>query len=120
MFAYGKSAGASSAAHVMMLSACSTMTARLSGARLAPRHEGAARMIAPPPGVRMWLAAGVTDMRKGFDGLAVLVQQHLGQDPSPAALRLGYWRRCARSLPNGDIRVRRLTAAPAFRSGRAV
>jgi hypothetical protein len=23
----------------------------------------------------------VTDMRKGFDGLAVLVQQHLGQDP---------------------------------------
>jgi transposase len=38
-------------------------------------------MIAPPPGVRVWLAAGVTDMRKGFDGLAVLVQQHLGQDP---------------------------------------
>ena len=39
-------------------------------------------MIAPPPGVRVWLAAGVTDMRKGFDGLAALVQQHLGQDPS--------------------------------------
>lgn len=38
-------------------------------------------MIAPPPGVRVWLAAGVTDMRKGFDGLASLVQQHLGQDP---------------------------------------
>ncbi len=38
-------------------------------------------MIAPPPNVRVWLAAGVTDMRKGFDGLAVLVQQHLGQDP---------------------------------------
>jgi transposase len=38
-------------------------------------------MIAPPPGVRVWLAAGVTDMRKGFDGLAWLVQQHLGQDP---------------------------------------
>ena len=38
-------------------------------------------MIAPPPGVRVWLAAGVTDMRKGFDGLAVLVQQYLGQDP---------------------------------------
>jgi hypothetical protein len=29
----------------------------------------------------VWLAAGVTDMRKGFDGLAALVQQHLGQDP---------------------------------------
>ncbi len=38
-------------------------------------------MIAPPPGVRVWLVAGVTDMRKGFDGLAALVQQHLGQDP---------------------------------------
>jgi transposase len=38
-------------------------------------------MIAPPPGVRVWLAAGVTDMRKGFDGLAALVQLHLGHDP---------------------------------------
>jgi transposase len=37
-------------------------------------------MIAPPPGMRVWLAAGVTDMRKGFDGLAALVQRHLGQD----------------------------------------
>jgi transposase len=38
-------------------------------------------MITPPPNLRVWLAAGVTDMRKGFDGLAVLVQQQLGQDP---------------------------------------
>ena len=38
-------------------------------------------MIAPPPGVRIWLAAGVTDMRKGFDGLAALVQRQLEQDP---------------------------------------
>ena len=37
-------------------------------------------MIAPPPGMRVWVAAGVTDMRKGFDGLAALVQLHLGQD----------------------------------------
>jgi transposase len=43
-------------------------------------------MIAPPPGVRVWLAAGVTDMRKGFDGLAALVQLHLGQDPFSGAL----------------------------------
>ena len=41
----------------------------------------AAWMIALPPGVRIWLAAGVTDMRKGFDGLAMLVQQQLGKDP---------------------------------------
>ena len=38
-------------------------------------------MMAPPLGVRVWLAAGVTDMRKGFDGLAMLAQQQLGQDP---------------------------------------
>ena len=38
-------------------------------------------MIAPPAGTRVWLAAGFTDMRKGFDGLAVLVQEKLRQDP---------------------------------------
>jgi transposase len=31
--------------------------------------------------VRIWLAAGVTDMRKGFDGLAALAQDQLKQDP---------------------------------------
>ena len=35
-------------------------------------------MIAPPPGVRVWLACGQTDMRKGMDGLAMLVQQAAG------------------------------------------
>lgn len=38
-------------------------------------------MIGLPAGTRVWLAAGVTDMRKGFDGLTALVQQRLGQDP---------------------------------------
>jgi transposase len=38
-------------------------------------------MIALPVGSRVWLAAGVTDMRKGFDGLAALVQTQLAQDP---------------------------------------
>jgi transposase len=38
-------------------------------------------MIALPSGTRVWLAAGVTDMRKGFDGLAALVQQSLAEDP---------------------------------------
>ena len=38
-------------------------------------------MIAPLPGVRVRLAAGVTDMRNGFDGLTALVQLHLGHDP---------------------------------------
>jgi transposase len=38
-------------------------------------------MIALPSNVRVWLACGHTDMRRGFDGLASQVQQHLGYDP---------------------------------------
>ncbi len=34
-----------------------------------------------PPGVKVHLAFGYTDMRKGMDGLAVLVQEVLQQDP---------------------------------------
>lgn len=34
-----------------------------------------------PAGTRVWLAAGATDMRRGFDGLAALVQERLGADP---------------------------------------
>ena len=38
-------------------------------------------MIALPSGTRVWLAAGVTDMRKGMDGLSALVQVTLERDP---------------------------------------
>lgn len=38
-------------------------------------------MIGLPGGTRIWLAAGQTDMRKGFDGLAALVQTQLREDP---------------------------------------
>lgn len=38
-------------------------------------------MISLPAGTRVWLAAGATDMRRGFDGLARQVQQVLGQNP---------------------------------------
>lgn len=38
-------------------------------------------MIALPPNAHVWLAAGTTDMRKGFDGLAGLVQTQLAEDP---------------------------------------
>jgi transposase len=38
-------------------------------------------MIALPAGVKVWLAAGATDMRNGFDGLAALVQTQLAEDP---------------------------------------
>jgi len=38
-------------------------------------------MIGLAPGTRVWLAAGVTDMRKGFDSLAAQAQSVLGKDP---------------------------------------
>jgi transposase len=38
-------------------------------------------MIGLPLGARVWLAAGVTDMRKGFDGLAALIKSTLAEDP---------------------------------------
>src|SRR6202035_3138922 len=34
-----------------------------------------------PAGTSVWLAGGVTDMRKGFDSLAAQAQTVLGQDP---------------------------------------
>jgi transposase len=43
-------------------------------------------VIAPPPGVRIYLACGSTDMRKGMIGLAMLVQQVLAEDPFAGAL----------------------------------
>ncbi len=38
-------------------------------------------MIPVPAQTRVWLAAGVTDMRKGFNGLSALAEKVLGQDP---------------------------------------
>lgn len=43
-------------------------------------------MIPVPAGVRVWLAAGHTDMRKGFDGLAMLIQETLKRDPHDGQL----------------------------------
>jgi transposase len=45
-------------------------------------------MIGPPPGTRVWLACGVTDMRAGMDRLATLVQQSLGANPFDGAVYL--------------------------------
>ena len=38
-------------------------------------------MIPVPSGVRVWLAVGQTDMRRGMNGLALQVQEALGRDP---------------------------------------
>jgi len=38
-------------------------------------------MIPVPVGTRVWLAAGVTDMRRGFASLAAQAEKALGLDP---------------------------------------
>ena len=38
-------------------------------------------MIPVPVGTRVWLAAGVTDMRRGFSSLAAQAETALGLDP---------------------------------------
>ena len=62
-------------------------------------------MIPVPSGARVWLAAGHTDMRKGFDGLALLVQETLRRDPHNGHLFVFRGRRggcaCSRSGWNG-------------------
>jgi transposase len=59
-------------------------------------------VIGPGTGVRVYLACGVTDMRKGIAGLSALAQDVLRQDPAQGAvfafrgrrgdgLKLLYW-----------------------------
>jgi transposase len=38
-------------------------------------------MIGWPAGTRIWIVAGVTDLRRGFVGLAGMVQMALAEDP---------------------------------------
>ena len=38
-------------------------------------------MIPIPPGVRVWIATGHTDMRRGMNSLALQVQEGLKRDP---------------------------------------
>ena len=53
---------------------------RCRGTGTCPGRAGAA-MITLPNGVRVWLATGHTDMRKGFASLALQVQEVLRRDP---------------------------------------
>ncbi len=38
-------------------------------------------MIHLPTGTKIWIAAGITDMRRGFDGLSEQVQTVLHEQP---------------------------------------
>jgi transposase len=46
-------------------------------------------MIGLPQNTRIWIAAGVTDMRSGFNSLAAKVQTVLEKDPYSGRKRIG-------------------------------
>src|ERR1700680_1891356 len=50
-------------------------------------------MIPVPSGVRVWLAVGHTDMRRGMNGLALQVQEGLKRDPHAGDLYIFRGRR---------------------------
>jgi transposase len=43
-------------------------------------------MIGPPGNVRVYLACGVTDMRRGIDGLSTLAEGVIGEAPGSGAI----------------------------------
>jgi len=58
-------------------------------------------MIPLPQGVRVWLATGHTDTRKGFAGLLLLVQEVMRRDPLSGHL-FCFWERRGRFV-EGDL-----------------
>ena len=61
-------------------------------------------MIPVPASTRVWLAAGVTDMRKGFNRLAALAEKVLARDPYSGHLLVFRGRRgdCANNASLGS------------------
>ncbi|MBK8908166.1 MAG: IS66 family insertion sequence element accessory protein TnpB [Rhodospirillales bacterium] len=68
-------------------------------------------MIPVPSGVRVWLATGHTDMRRGFDGLALQVQETLRRDPHSGHLFVFRGRREATNILPTVFDSRRLPTA---------
>jgi hypothetical protein len=75
-------------------------------------------MIPVPSGVRVWLAVGRTDMRKGMNGLALQVQEALGRDPHAGDLYVfrGASGQQATFCIRFSIRDDRVSLAPAVRA----
>ena len=78
-------------------------------------------MIPVPAQTRVWLAAGVTDMRKGFNGLSALAEKVLEQDPYSGHLFVFRGRRgdlgARAGLRRHVVRVQRLAAVSADEHG---
>jgi hypothetical protein len=64
-------------------------------------------MIPIPTGARVWLVTGHTDMRKGFDGLALIVQETLKRDPHSGHLFVFLGRRLVLRRPDTFAERRR-------------
>lgn len=62
-------------------------------------------MIPIPPGRRVWIATGYTDMRRGMQGLALQVQEQLKRDPHAGDLYIFRGRR-------GDLVVKIRRTSP--------
>jgi len=78
-------------------------------------------MISVPAGVRIYLALEPCDMRKGFDGLSLMVQQSLGKDPFSGHLFLfrGQGNRLNRDeMPHWRDRCLRPRSPQWFQSGK--
>ena len=64
-------------------------------------------MIPVPMNTQVWLAAGVTDMRKGFASLAAQAQQTMQQNPFSGHMARhccsNQWRNKARSFGGGRV-----------------
>ena len=58
-------------------------------------------MMMLPAGVKVHIAAGVTDMRKGMDGLAMLVEAVLREDPFSGQRTV----LAGRLVEHGDMRL---------------
>ena len=60
-------------------------------------------MIPVPAGVRVWLASGVTAMRKGMNSLTTMVQGGLGRDPHGGDLFV-FRGRAGHSVVNTEVK----------------
>ena len=60
---------------------------------MVPHAAGGAVMLSWPVSVRIFVYTGVTDMRRSFDALARMVEEHLGQSPESGHLFLFFNRR---------------------------
>ena len=79
-------------------------------------------MIPVPSGVRVWLATDHTDMRKGFDGLALIAEATLKRDPHSGHLIVFRGRRGQVRVAGegGDLVARHRREAPGLRRGDAL